>query len=150
MRGITPYLQVGSTGEAIAWYKSVFGAREVRARLVAPDGTCMNAEIEVEGTRLMLADEMPGVGSMSPQTLGGTSVVLDLHVASVDDVFRRALDAGAKEIYPVADQFYGDRAGRVRDPFGHHWIIATRLREVPEEEMVAAFEAMFGQGQPSR
>lgn len=143
MRGIIPYLQVQKSGEAIAWYERVFGAKEVRARLVAPDGTCMNAEIEIEGTRLMLADEMPKIGSTSPETLDGTSVVLDLHVADADFVFERALEAGAKQIYALADQFYGDRAGRVRDPFGHHWIIATKVREVPEAEMVAAFEAMF-------
>lgn len=143
MRGITPYLQVTNTAEAIAWYEKVFGAKEVRARLVAPDGTCMNAEIEIEGTRLMLADEKPQIGSTSPVSLEGTSVVLDLHVADSDVVFQKALGAGAEEIFPLADQFYGDRAGRVRDPFGHQWIIATRLREVPEEEMVAAFEAMF-------
>jgi PhnB protein len=143
MRGITPYLQVTNTGEAIGWYQRVFGAREVRSRLVAPDGTCMNAEIEIEGTRLMLADEMPSMGSASPATLTGTSVVLDLHVANADRVFERALQAGAAEVYPLADQFYGDRAGRVRDPFGHHWIIASRVREVPEDEMVAAFQAMF-------
>jgi PhnB protein len=145
MRGITPYLQVTNTGEAISWYEEVFGAKEVRARLVAPDGTCMNAEIEIEGTRMMLADEMPKIGSTSPATLEGTSVVLDLHVADADAFFQKALEAGAEEIYPLADQFYGDRAGRVRDPFGHHWIIATRLCEVPEAEMVAAFKAMFDQ-----
>ena len=104
----------------------------------------MNAEIEIEGTHLMLADEMPSIGSSSPATLAGTSVVLDLHVADSDAVFQKALDAGAEEVYPLADQFYGDRAGRVRDPFGHHWIIATQVRDVPEAEMVAAFEAMFG------
>jgi PhnB protein len=124
MRGITPYLQVTNTGEAIDWYERVFAAREVRSRLVAPDGTCMNAEIEIEGTRVMLADEMPSIGSMSPATLAGTSVVLDLHVQDSDATFRKALEAGAEEIYPLADQFYGDRAGRIRDPFGHHWIIA--------------------------
>lgn len=134
MRGITPYLQVKSAGEAIAWYVRVFAATEVRTRLVAPDGTCMNAEIEIEGTRLMLADEMPHIGSTSPVKLAGTSVVLDLNVADADAVFRKALEAGAKEIYPLADQFYGDRAGRVRDPFGHHWIIATRIREVREAD----------------
>jgi PhnB protein len=139
MRGITAYLQVKSTGEAIAWYERVFGATEVRARLVAPDGTCMNAEIEIEGTRLMLADELPRIGSMSPATLAGTSVVLDVHVADADAVFERALAAGATAIYPLADQ-----SGRVRDPFGHHWIIATRIRDVSEQEMVAAFKAMFG------
>jgi len=143
MRGITPYLQVTKTGDAISWYEQVFGANEVRERLVAPDGTCMNAEIEIEGTRIMLADEMPKIGSSSPATLNGTSVVLDLHVADSDAVFQRALAAGAEEIYPLADQFYGDRAGRVRDPFGHHWIIATRLRDVPDAEMIAAFRAMF-------
>lgn len=145
MRGIVPYLQVTNTAEAIAWYQRVFDAKELRARLVSPDGTCMNAEIEIEGTPLMLADAMPSVGSISPEALQGTSVVLDLHVADADAVFRRALEAGAKEIYPIADQFYGDRAGRIRDPFGHQWIIATRIREVPEEEMMAAFQAMFGQ-----
>lgn len=144
MRGLTPYLQVQNTGDAVAWYERVFMAKEVRARLVAPDGTCMNAEIEIEGTRIMLADEMTKIGSSSPATLGGTSVVLDLHVEDADRVFRAALDAGAEEVYPLGDQFYGDRAGRVRDPFGHHWIIATRIRDVPEDEMVAAFQAMFG------
>ena len=143
MRGVTPYLQVRNTGDAIVWYERVFGATEVRARLVAPDGTCMNAEIEIEGSRLMLADEMPSIGSTSPTTLEGTSVVLSLHVADADAVFQKALDAGAEEIYPLADQFYGDRAGRVRDPFGHHWIVATHTRDVPEQEMVAAFRAMF-------
>jgi len=91
----------------------------------------------------MLADEMPAIGSTSPATLGGTSVVLDLNVESSDETFARALEAGAEQIYPLADQFYGDRAGRVRDPFGHHWIIATRIRAVSEAEMVAAFRAMF-------
>jgi PhnB protein len=143
MRGITPYLQVTNAGAAIDWYKRVFGAKEVRARLNAPDGTCMNAEIEIVGTRLMLADEMPQIGSTSPATLGATSVVLDLHVENVDETFARALEAGAHQVYPLADQFYGDRAGRLRDPFGHHWIVATRIREVPEAEMVAAFQTMF-------
>lgn len=144
MRGIIPYLQVTDTGTAIDWYERVFDAKEVRQRLVAQDGTCMNAEIEIEGTRLMLADEMPDMGSTSPATLGGTSVVLDLHVADADTVFRRALEAGAEQVYPLADQFYGDRAGRVRDPFGHHWIIATRVKALTEQEMVAAFRAMCG------
>ncbi|MEL6108942.1 MAG: VOC family protein [Planctomycetota bacterium] len=143
MRGMMAYLQVKNTGESIAWYERVFDASEVRARLVAPDGTCMNAEIEIEGTRLMLADEMPQIGSLSPVTLGGTSVVLTLHVENSDATFARALEGGAEEIYPLADQFYGDRAGRIRDPFGHHWIISTQLRSVPEDEMLAAFEDMF-------
>ena len=146
MRGITPYLQVKDSAAAIKWYERVFNAREVRGRLVAPDGKCMNAEIEIEGTRLMLSDEMPSIGSTSPTEALGTSVVLDLHVGDGDEVFAKAIEAGAVEIFPMADQFYGDRAGRVRDPFGHHWIIAQRLRDVPEEEMLAAFKAMYGDG----
>lgn len=144
MSGITPYLQVTNTGDAIAWYERVFGARETRARLVSPDGTCMNAEIEIEGDRLMLSDEMPDIGSSSPETLEGTSVVLNIHVDDADATFSRAIAAGAREVFPLADQFYGDRAGRVRDPFGHHWIIAMHLRDVPEDKMVAAFHALFG------
>ena len=145
MQGVTAYLQVESSGEAIAWYERVFGAREVRARLVAPDGTCMNAEIEIAGSRLMLADELPDIGSQSPARLGGTSVVLDLHVEDADATFRRAIESGAEEVYPLDDQFYGDRAGRIRDPFGHHWIIATRLKALSEQEMLAAFDALFRQ-----
>lgn len=136
-------MQVTDTGDAISWYERVFEAKEVRERLVAPDGTCMNAEIEIEGTHIMLAGETPKTGSTSPRTLKGTTVVLDLHVANSDAVFSRAIEAGAEEIFPLADQFYGDRAGRVRDPFGHHWIIATRFREVPAAVMVAAFHKMF-------
>ncbi len=149
MRGITPYLQVSDCREAIAWYQRVFGAVEARARLIGPDGTCMNAEIELQGTRVMLADEMPAIGSASPARTGATSVVLNLHVEDADAVFEQALAAGAAEIFPLADQFYGDRAGRVRDPFGHHWIIATHQREVPEEEMLTAFHALFGAESPA-
>ncbi len=142
--GITPYLMVDDTAAAIDWYATVFGAIETRPRLVAPDGTCMNAEVVIAGSRIMLADEMPSVGSVSPASLPGTSVVLNLHVPDVDAVFERAVKAGAEVVFPVSDQFYGDRTGRVRDPFGHAWILATRVREVPPEEMVAAFQNLFG------
>ena len=97
----------------------------------------MNAEIE--DTRIMLADEISKIGSTRPVTLTGTSVVLNLHVTDSDAVFRRAIEEGAEEIYPLADQFYSDRAGRMRDPFGHHWNIATRLRDVPDEEILTDF-----------
>lgn len=103
----------------------------------------MNAEVEIGGSRLMLADEMPSIGSKSPLNLGGTSVVLNLHVNDVDQVFQLAIRSGAEQIFEVADQFYGDRAGRICDPFGHHWIIATRVRNVPEDEMAEAFRTMF-------
>jgi PhnB protein len=108
MRGIIPYLQVANTGEAIAWYEQVFGAKEVRMRLVTPDGTCMNAEIEIEGTRLMLSDEMPSIGSTSPATLAGTTVVFDLHVADSDLVFQKALGAGAEEMVAAFEAMFED------------------------------------------
>lgn len=144
MTGVTPYLQVTDCDAAIDWYARVFDARETRTRLVAPNGACMNAEIEIEGTRLMLADEMPSIGSVSPQNLGGSSVVLSLHVGDVDRVFAKALDRGAEAVIPVADQFHGDRAGRLRDPFGHHWIVATRLATLSDADTVAAFQRLFG------
>jgi PhnB protein len=143
MRGIVPYLQFKNTSDAIAWYENVFEAKEIRDRLVAPDGKCMNAEIEIEGSRLMLADEMSAVGSSSPETLGGTSIVLNLHVADADAVFQKALHAGANIVFPIADQFYGDRAGRVRDPFGHHWIIASQIHKVSGPEMLKRFSSLF-------
>ena len=143
MRGVMPYLQVEKADEAIAWYEKVFKAKETRERMVTPDGKCMNAEIEIEGTRVMIADEMPGVGSMSPLRLKGTSVVLNLHVADSDIVFKRALGAGAVEVFPLTNQFYGDRAGRIFDPFGHHWIIATKVKNISDDEMMSAFKAMF-------
>ncbi len=143
MRGITPYLQVSNTAAAIDWYTQVFGATETRPRLVAPDGRCMNAELEIEGTIVMLADGYPEIGSISPDALEGTSVVLDLHVADVDTLFSKALEAGAEEVFPLADQFYGDRAGRIRDPFGHHWILATQIKAMTGDEMLAEFRKLF-------
>jgi len=104
----------------------------------------MNAEIRIGDSIVMLADEAPDIGSVSPRRLGGTSVVLDLHVPDADAVFERAVAEGAEVVFPLDDQFYGDRAGRVRDPFGHAWIISTRIEEVPEDEMLARFQRMVG------
>ena len=143
MRGLMPYLQVSRSADAIDWYCRVFRAHETRARLVAPDGAIMNAELEIEGTRIMISDAMETIGSLSPEGLPGTTVVLNLHVDDVDAVYRTAIEAGAMEVYPPADQFYGDRAGRLRDPFGHCWIIATSLRTLSDPELVSAFEALY-------
>lgn len=140
---ITAYLMCKDTARAIDWYQQVFDATETRTRLVSPDGKCMNAEIRIGESRIMLADEMPSIGSISPQEMRGTTVVLNLHVDNVDATFARALDAGATEVFPVADQFYGDRAGRIRDPFGHCWILATRIEDVSDAEMVRKFRDLF-------
>lgn len=140
---VTAYLSCTDSAAAIEFYCRAFGAQETRRRLVAPDGTVMNAELRIGDTRIMLADQAPNLGSRSPLALGASSVNLVLHLPDVDTVFARAIELGASEVIPVADQFYGDRSGRLRDPFGHVWILATHVEDVSDDEMIRRFEAMF-------
>ena len=109
---VTPYLSVRGAADAIEFYKRAFGAVEV-TRLMQPDGRVGHAEINIDGARIMLADEFPEIGFRSPESLGGSSVNIHLDVADVDAVARRAVAAGAKVVRPVADQFYGDRSGQL-------------------------------------
>jgi PhnB protein len=141
---ITPYLVVKGADRAIAFYKQVLGATEV-FRLTGPDGKVGHAEIKLGDSILMLADENPERGARGPQTLGGTPVSLLLYVEDVDERFRRAVDAGAKVVQAVQDQFYGDRSGTLEDPFGHVWTIATHKEDVSPEEMNRRMEAMMKQ-----
>ncbi len=131
---VTPALIVKDPSKAIEFYKKIFGAKEV-LRLNMPDGTIAHAEVDISGSRIMLGPESKEWGTISPQTLGGSPVTIHLYVAQVDDVVRRAAAAGAKVLSPVADQFYGDRSGRLQDPFGHIWSISTHKEDVPEKEM---------------
>jgi PhnB protein len=131
---VTPYLVIQGAGAAIDYYKKVFGATE-RMRMPAPGGMIGHAEIQVGGSVIMLADEFPQMGFRGPKAVGGTPVSLMLYVPNVDEVFKRALDAGAKELRPVADQFYGDRLGTLEDPFGHVWSIGTHVEDVSPDEM---------------
>ena len=131
---VTPYLVIQGAGAAIDYYKKVFGATE-RMRMPAPGGMIGHAEIQVGGSVIMLADEFPQMGFRGPKSVGGTPVSLMLYVPNVDEVFKRALDAGAKELRPVADQFYGDRLGTLEDPFGHVWSIGTHVEDVSPDEM---------------
>ncbi len=128
--------------DAIEFYKKVFGATE-RGRIITPDGSIAHAEIEIEGSMLMMAEENPFWTNKSPITLGGTPVTLALYVRDVDTVFNPALNAGAKEIMPVKDEFYGDRAGHVIDPFGYKWMIVTHKEDVSFEEMQKRANLMF-------
>jgi PhnB protein len=142
----TPYLIVSGAADAIAFYKKAFGAAEVM-RMPAPGGKVGHAEIEIGGSRIMLADEYPDMGFRSPKAIGGTAVSLHLYVEDVDAVARQAVAAGAKERRAVQDQFYGDRTGSFEDPFGHVWHIATHKEEVPPDELQRrADEAMKRQG----
>lgn len=130
----TPYLIIKGASEAINFYRKAFGAVEIM-RFPAPEGCIGHAEIKIGDSRLMLADEYPDLGYVSPMTLGGTPVSLLLYVEDADAVFHRAVAAGAKVELAMKDQFYGDRSGTVRDPFGHRWTIATHKEDMPVEEM---------------
>ncbi|MGI8567826.1 MAG: VOC family protein [Methylocella sp.] len=145
-QGAIPYLSVSNAREAIAFYKNAFGAVEVLC--IAHDGTVGHAELEIGEARIMLSDEFPDHDALSPQTIGGTPVMIHLYVEDVDAFTARAVDAGLKVLRPVADQFYGDRGGKFEDPFGHRWWIATHREDVPPEELNRRAAALFG-GRPA-
>jgi PhnB protein len=130
----TPYLIVKDAARAIEFYKKAFGAMELM-RMPGAGGKIGHAEIKIGDSPIMLADEVPGMGFRSPESIGGSPVSILLYVEDVDAVFNEAVAAGAKVQRPVADQFYGDRSGGVTDPFGHVWYIATHKEDVSPEEM---------------
>lgn len=131
---VTPYLIVDGASDAIDFYTSVLGATE-RMRMDAPGGRIGHAELEIGDSVVMLADENPEVNARGPKAFGGSPVSLMVYVEDVDAVFGRALEAGAKELRPVENQFYGDRLGAFEDPFGHEWNVASHVEDVPPEEM---------------
>lgn len=141
----TPYLIVKSATDAIAFYKEVFGATEL-VRLADSTGKVMHAELLINDSRIMLADEFPDMGYRSPDSYGGTPVSFLLYVSDVDAQFARMIAAGAKEAMAVADQFDGDRRGTVKDPFGHVWLLASRKEEISTEETQRRFAAMMSGG----
>jgi PhnB protein len=144
---VAPYLCVDGAAKAIDFYCSVLGARERGQRMTAPDGTVGHAELEIGDSLIMISDQTPDGMFRAPSSVGGTPVTLHLYVESVDDVFRRALEAGAKELQPVKDQFYGDRSGTFEDPWGHRWNVASHVEDVaPEEMQRRAAEMMAGGG----
>ena len=131
---LAPYLCVDGAARAIDFYTRVLGATE-RMRMPAPGSKIGHAELQIGDSVLMLADEFPEMNFRAPKAGGGTAVMLHVYVENVDDVFARALQAGAKSTRAVADQFYGDRSGQFEDPFGHHWNVATHVEDVAPEEM---------------
>jgi PhnB protein len=130
----TPYLCIKGAARAIEFYKEAFQAVE-KLRVPGPGGKLMHAEIQIGDSSIMMGDEFPEMGAVSPQTLGGAGVSLLLYVEDVDAVFARAIAAGATERRPVQDQFYGDRSGTIIDPFGHVWTISTHIEDVSPEEL---------------
>jgi PhnB protein len=139
---ITPYLIVNGAAKAIDFYKRAFGASEVM-RMEQPGGKIGHAEIQFGDSRVMLADEFPERGAKGPESIGGSPVGLMLYVTDVDAVFKQATAAGAKEVRPVQDQFYGDRSGTLLDPFGHQWTIGTHTEDLSDEEIKQRMAAMM-------
>jgi PhnB protein len=131
---LMPYLIVDGAAEAIEFYGSVLGASE-RMRMPGPDGKLGHAELQIGDSVVMLADENPGMNIRGPRTIGGTPVTLHVYVEDADTAFERAVQAGAKPLRPVEDQFYGDRSGQFEDPYGHRWNVTTHVEDVPAEEM---------------
>jgi len=141
MHSVTPHLVCAGAAKAIEFYKQAFGAEE-GARLPGPDGRLMHASVKIGDSQVMLVDEMPEWGALGPKSLKGSPVTIHLYVDDVDAVVERAVKAGAKVTMPVADQFWGDRYGKLEDPFGHHWSVATHVREVSMEEAQKAMRQM--------
>lgn len=144
---VTPHLICRDAAAIIDFCVRAFGATET-LRLPAPGGRIMHAQIRIGDSAVMLADIHPGCGSRDPDGLGGTPVVLHLQVPDVDATYDRALAAGAVSVMPPQDMFWGDRYGQVRDPNGHVWALATHVRDVSYDELLAAGAAMAGSTPP--
>jgi PhnB protein len=142
-RSVTPYLIVGDGAGAIAFYKAAFGAGE-RLRLAAPGGKIGHAELEIGDSVIMLADEHPEMGALSPASVGGSPVGFHLSVEDVDAVTARAVAAGGKLLQPPENKFYGDRNSAIEDPFGHKWYLSTHVEDVPPDEIARRAAALHG------
>jgi PhnB protein len=134
-RTVTPYLIIKDAASAIDFYKQAFQAKVLMC-LSEPSGKVGHAEIKIGDSRIMLADEYPELGSRGPQSFGGSPVSILLYVEDCDDMFERAIAKGARVVKAMRDQFYGDRAGTLEDPFGHVWTIATHVEDLTSEEIL--------------
>jgi PhnB protein len=142
MHTITAHIVVSDAAAAADWYKDILGAEE-RNRIALPGGKLMQVELRFGDSAVMLADEFPEAGVLSPLSVGGTATVLHLYTNDVDALWNRAVDAGAHVRQPLQDAFWGERYGQITDPFGHRWGLAQHLREVSLDELEEAAAAMF-------
>ena len=138
---VTPYLVIKGAAAAIDFYKKAFGAVE-KFRMPGPDGQVGHAELQFGTSAIMLADECPERGALSPKTIGGSPISIYLYMENVDAVVDRAVSAGGTLKQPVTNMFYGDRSGGVEDPFGFTWYVATHVEDVSPEEMQKRMAAM--------
>jgi len=141
MRTVTPHLICAGAAEAIEFYQKAFGAVEL-SRMPGSDGKVMHASIRIGDSIIMLNDEIPDWGTFGPKSLKGSPVTIHLYVENADAVFEQAVRAGAKATMPLDDMFWGDRYGKLEDPFGHQWSVGTHVRDVSPEEMQKAMEQM--------
>ena len=140
---VSPYITVVDAAAALDFYARAFGAVETGPRLTAPDGSIVHAEVRIGTATVMLSEHNPDFGTEEPRSLGGTPVRLALEVEDADATVEAATQAGAKVLIPVDDQFYGYRAGRVEDPFGHVWIVSQLIESLSQEEMQRRLDEMF-------
>jgi PhnB protein len=141
---ITAHLSVREASKAIEFYQKAFGAQVLFVHKM-PDGKVMHSTLKIGDSKLMLADEFPGMGTPAAQTLGGSPVVLNIYVEDVDALWNSAVAAGAKVTMPLANQFWGDRYGQIVDPFGHSWALGSHVEDVAPEEMERRANAIFAQ-----
>jgi PhnB protein len=146
---VTPSLMVRGAEQALDFYRKAFNAEET-LRMPGPDGKIMHAEFRIGDSVMMLGEEMPEAGGKSPQALGGSPVSFFIYLENVDEAWQRALNAGAKQVMPLADMFWGDRAGCVDDPFGHHWWLAQHIADLTPDEIKKGQEEFFSQMQSAR
>jgi PhnB protein len=140
---IDTHIVVRDAGRAANWYAQALGAEE-RERIPLPSGKLMSVELAFGDSTVMVADEFPEAGILSPLSVGGTSTVLNITTDDVDPLWQRAVDAGAEVLHPLADAFWGDRHGQIVDPFGHRWGLSQHIRDVPHDEVVRAAAEAFG------
>ena len=145
MHSITPHLVINGAAKAVEFYKRVFGAEVVRPISTTPDGKVMHAHLKIGDSNLMMADEFPQSCARSPQSLGGSAVVLTLYVPDVDATWKNATDAGAKVVFPLGNQFWGDRYGQIQDPWGHVWALATHVEDLTQAQIEQRAKEAFAQ-----
>ena len=141
---VTPHLVCAGAAQAIDFYRSAFGATEV-TRMPGPDGKIMHAQLRIGDSVVMLVDEMPSCGALGPRSIKGTPVTIHLYVADADATAAAAVKAGATLRMPVSEQFWGDRYGVLEDPFGHHWAVATRVKELTPAQVRENMQKMMEQ-----
>ena len=144
MIAVSPHIVVPDAGEASTWSARAFGAREI-SRVPLPGGSVMSVEVEIGESTVHIGSEFPAAGILSPGSIGGTATVLQITTEDAEALWRQALDAGAEERHPLAEQFWGELHGQLTDPFGHRWNVAEKIRDVPPEEIAVAAAEMFGQ-----